>query len=173
MSGVTWAERAARLGAVPFDAHEGAQRLAVLWAGGRGAFDAEALGRLTGHLQYARLGADRLLIEQDEAGDFMLIVLEGSVSIERAGNAKRPARLGEARPGDVIGELALLDAGPRSLDCVTRTPCIVAVLEFDELARLTKQDAQLALVLLAALARRLSLRLRQVSARLSALLGDA
>jgi len=173
MSGVTWAERAAQLGAVPFDAAEGAQRLAVLWAGGRGAFDAEALARLAGHLQFARLGGERRLIEQDEAGDFMLIVLEGSVAIERSGSARKPTRLGEARPGDVLGELALLDAGPRSLDCVTRTPCIVAVLQFDELGRLMKEDAQLALVLLAALARRLSLRLRQVSARLSALLGDA
>jgi CRP-like cAMP-binding protein len=173
VSGVTWAERAARLGAVPFDAGEGTQRLAQLWAGGRSAFDADALARLASHLQFNRLGADKRLIEQDEAGDFMLIVLEGSVAIERAGSAKKPTRLGEARPGDVLGELALLDAGPRSLNCVTRTPCIVAVLQFDELARLMNEDAQLALVLLAALARRLSLRLRQVSARLSALLGDA
>jgi hypothetical protein len=36
-----------------------------------------------------------------------------------------------------------------------------------------REDAHLALVLVGALARRLSLRVRQVSARLSALLGDA
>jgi len=172
---VRWAERAAQVGATPFDAAEGTRHLAALWAGGRGAFDAEGLQRLAGHLQFARIRADQRLIQQDEAGDFMLIVLDGTVAVERADRAssgRRGARLAEARPGDVLGEMALLDAGPRVSDCRTRTDCIVAILEMDALARLMKEDAHLALVLLAALARRLSLRLRQVSARLSALLSD-
>ena len=48
---------------------------------------------------------------------------------------------------------------------------MLAVLETNALARLMAEDAHLALVLVGALARRLSLRVRQVSARLSALLG--
>ncbi len=119
------------------------------------------------------VGADRLLIAQDEPGDFMLVVLEGTVTVERSAGGARPARLTEARPGDVLGEMALLDAGPRFSACRTRTPCRLAVLQADALARLMHDDAQLALVLLAALARRLSLRLRQVSARLSALLAES
>ncbi len=68
--------------------------------------------------------------------------------------------------------MALLDAGPRASDCVTQGPCLLAVLETEALLRLMRQDAPLALVLLAGLARRLSLRLRQVSTRLSTLLTD-
>jgi len=46
----------------------------------------------------------------------------------------------------------------------------VGVLEAQTLDRMMRDDPRLAAVLLAALARRLSLRLRQASARLSALL---
>jgi CRP/FNR family cyclic AMP-dependent transcriptional regulator len=101
----------------------------------------------------------------------MLIVLDGMLAVERVPGAQS-ARLSEARAGDVLGEMALLDAGPRFSRVTTKTPCRLAVLEVDALARLMKEDAHLALMLVGALARRVSLRLRQVSARLSALLAE-
>lgn len=171
---LAWAARAAQLGATPASAADGAESLAALWSGGRlaQALQPADLRRLAGYLDFYRVGAGRRLIEQDENGNFMLIVLDGSVAVERQPGSGRAARLAEARPGDVIGEMALLDAGPRFSTCTTRGPCLLAVLETDSLARLMADDAHLALLLMAALARRLSLRLRQVSARLSALLGD-
>ena len=172
---VRWQERALALRAAPYPATEGSQQLAALWAGGRlaGSFDAASLATLAGYLSFVSVAAGQPLISQDEAGDFMLIVLEGAVAVERAPASHLKARLAEARAGDVLGEMALLDAGPRFSTCTTRTPCVLAVLEMDALARLMQDDSRLALVLLAALARRLSLRLRQVSARLSALLTDS
>ncbi len=172
---VPWSDRAAVIGARPAPATEGAARLAALWAGGRlaGAFDEDAVQRLSGYLRFVRVPAGQCVIEQDEGGDFMVIVLEGRVVVERAGNGgAATARLAEARPGDVLGEMALLDHGPRLSRCSTRTPSLIAVLETDALARLMAEDANLALVLLGSLARRLSLRLRQVSSRLSALLAE-
>jgi CRP/FNR family transcriptional regulator, cyclic AMP receptor protein len=165
----TWPRRAAAVGARPADAAVASERLAALWAGGRlaGAFDRGAIGRLAQYLQFVQVPPGRVVIEQDEPGDFMLIVLDGTLAVERA-----PAHLAEARGGDVLGEMALLDDGPRFSRCTTRTACLLAVLETNALARLMAEDAHLALVLVGALARRLSLRVRQVSARLSALLGD-
>ena len=171
---VPWAVRAQALRAMPFPADQGTAQLAALWSGGRlaGSFDAASLARLAGYLSFVRVAAQRQLIAQDETGDFMLIVLEGAVVVERAPSPGKKARLAEARAGDVLGEMALLDAGPRFSACTTRVPCVLAVLEMQALLRMTHDDAPLALVLLAALARRLSLRLRQVSARLSALLTE-
>jgi CRP/FNR family transcriptional regulator, cyclic AMP receptor protein len=165
-----WSQRAAEVGARAADPAEASARLAELWAGGRlaGAFDPASLQRLAGYLQFVHVGAGRRVIEQDEPGDFMLIVLHGTLAVERA-----PAHLAESQPGDVLGEMAMLDHGPRFSRCTTKTPCLLAVLETNALARLMREDAHLALVLVGALARRLSLRVRQVSARLSALLGDA
>ena len=87
----SWRVRAAEIGAKPADAAEGAARLAELWGGGRlaGAFDAAAIARLAGYLQFARVGAGRRVIEQDELGDFMLVVLEGSLVIERTPRSPR------------------------------------------------------------------------------------
>jgi len=167
----SWRQRAAEIGAKPADGAEGTRLLASLWTGGRlaGAFDAAALERLSRYLHFDRVPANRRVIEQDEFGDFMLIVLDGVLAVDRTPSS---TRLAEARPGDVLGEMALLDHGPRFSRCTTKTECLVAVLEADALARLMAEDAHLALVLVGALARRLSLRLRQVSARLSALLAD-
>ncbi|MCU0968561.1 MAG: cyclic nucleotide-binding domain-containing protein [Rubrivivax sp.] len=152
---------------------DGVARLVALWSGGRlaPAVDAAALTRLADHLDFVHVDAGRALIVQDEPGDFLLVVLDGSVGIDRAAAAD-PAHLGEARPGDVIGEMAVLDAGPRVSTCVTRTPCALAVLEAAALQRLMNDEPRLALLLLAGLARRLSLRLRHASTRLAALLGD-
>jgi CRP/FNR family cyclic AMP-dependent transcriptional regulator len=161
----SWARRAQQLGAVPMAAAAGLQRLAALWPAARlaPALDATALQRLSAQVSFVQVGAGRTLIEQGEAGHFLLVLLDGSVGIERHA---------DARPGDVLGEMALLDAGPRGNACVTRTSCTLAVLEMDALARLMQDDQPLALTLMAALARRLSLRLRQTDARLSALLCD-
>ncbi|MFN7725749.1 MAG: cyclic nucleotide-binding domain-containing protein [Rubrivivax sp.] len=167
-----WAVRAAQVGALPANATSGTALLAQLWASDSERFDDAALQRLAPYLQFVAVRGEQRLILQDEPGDFMLVLLEGRIRVERITGGPRVARLAEARPGDVLGEMALLDAGPRASDCVTQGPCLLAVLETEALLRLMQQDAPLALVLLAGLARRLSLRLRQVSTRLSTLLTD-
>jgi CRP-like cAMP-binding protein len=128
------------------------------------------LKRLTEYLTFVSMTPDREVIAQDEQGDYLLIVLEGTIAVDRVQPWGGRARLGEARVGDLLGEMSLLDAGTRFSSCRTLTPCVVAVLEAHALDRMMKDDPRLAAVLLAALARRLSLRLRQASARLSALL---
>jgi len=64
----------------------------------------------------------------------------------------------------------MLDADAFAEIWSTLTPAVLAVLDAKKLDELVATSPKLALALLASLARRLSLRLRQVSARLSALL---
>jgi CRP-like cAMP-binding protein len=169
---VPWALRASQLQVRPVDAVEGAQRFARAWNNDRHAvalLEGE-LRRLTEYLSFVQIAPDAEVIAQDEQGDYLLIVLEGTIAVDRVQPWGGRARLGEARVGDLLGEMSLLDAGTRFSSCRTLTPCVVAVLEAQALDRMMKDEARLAAVLLAALARRLSLRLRQASARLSALL---
>jgi CRP-like cAMP-binding protein len=169
---VPWGVRAGQLQAQSLEPSEGAQRFARAWNNDRHTValaDAE-LQRLTEYLTFVSLAPDREVIAQDEQGDYLLIVLEGTIAVDRVQPWGGRARLGEARVGDLLGEMSLLDAGTRFSSCRTLTPCVVAVLEAHALDRMMKDDPRLAAVLLAALARRLSLRLRQASARLSALL---
>jgi len=102
----------------------------------------------------------------------MLIVLDGTLSVDRGQPWGSKARLAEAHAGDMLGEMSLLDAGARFSSCVTVTPCILAVVEAKRLDEMIGREPRLSVALLASLSRRLSLRLRQVSARLSALLSE-
>jgi CRP-like cAMP-binding protein len=170
---VLWAERAAAIGARTVPASEGAPLLAALWAGGRITPLPEAtLLRVAERFAYADLPVAARPIEQDEDGDFMLVLLEGALTVERHAVHGRPVRVAEVRPGDTCGEMALLDHGPRFSAVVARRASRVAVLELAVLQRVMAEDPETALVLAVALARRLSLRLRSVGTRLAALLSE-
>lgn len=127
-------------------------------------------GRLAQYLEFVIVPAGREVIAQDTPGDFALIVLEGMVAVDRVQPWGARARLTEARDGDVLGELSLLDAGMRFSACVTLSRCVFAIVTVQCLDNIARHDPRLGMALMASLARRLSLRMRQVSARLSALL---
>ncbi|UUX96234.1 Crp/Fnr family transcriptional regulator [Aquabacterium sp. J223] len=167
-----WTVRAIALRAEPHDADDAMDRLLRLWGSDRhaAALPEEALRRLRHYLQFAHVQPGLRLIEQDEFGDFLLVLLEGSIAVERVQPWGAGVRLAEARPGDVLGEMSLLDAGTRASACVSLQRCLVAVLDQYSLARMVGEDPRLALAVMAMVARRLSLRLRQTSARLGALL---
>jgi len=110
---------------------------------------------------------DRDLIRQDEYGNFMVVLLSGSIAVDRVQPWGEKLRLTEARPGDILGEMSLLDSGIRFSQCTTLTECDIAVLGADALDEMLSAEPLMAGNLIALLARKLSLRLRVVSARLT------
>ena len=118
------------------------------------------------YFTFSKLGSNRDLIRQNEHGNFMVVVLSGSVSIDRLQTWGEALRLAEARPGDILGEMSLLDSGNRFSSCTTLGECSVAVLGAEALDSMMTKDPALAANLVALLARKLLLRLRAVSARL-------
>jgi hypothetical protein len=169
---VSWASRAAEIGARPLPRDEGMGLFAQLWAAdhGAGAHGDDSVARLAQYIEFVEVGPRRDIIAQDEQGDFLLIVLRGNLSVERRRPGGTLIRLAEARPGDLLGEMAVLDAGTRFSACRTLAPCALAVLQTRSLDTMIEQEPRLAARLMVSIARRLSLRLRQTSARLSALL---
>ncbi|HSW03752.1 cyclic nucleotide-binding domain-containing protein [Aquabacterium sp.] len=169
---VQWADRATELKAKPTDPAEAARQLLKLWRGDAplAAIGDAAAPRLAPWLAAADVASGQQPILQDEGGDFLLVLLEGRVSVERQHPGGAATRLFEARAGDLLGEMALFDGGPRFCACRTLTPCTLAVLDSGALQRLMSDDPALAAAVLASITRRLSLRLRQTGARLSALL---
>jgi CRP/FNR family cyclic AMP-dependent transcriptional regulator len=169
---VTWQARQAGLGARPFGRRRGAALFAELWNANRlaAALTPPHMARLAQYLQFVRVPAGQEVIGQDEHGDYVLLVLEGRVGVDRLRASTGRTRLAEARPGDLLGEMSFLDAGTRMASCRTLEPTVLAVLSAARLDDLTRDEPQLASALVAFLARCLSLRLRQASARLSGLL---
>ena len=77
--------------------------------------------------------------------------------------------IGPGAVGLTVGA-ALLDAGHRVSSCTSLSRCILAVLLPQRLDELMLIEPRLAAALLASIGKRLSLRLRHVSARLGAAL---
>ena len=166
---VPWEARAVEVGATRLNSSRGTKLLQGLWAKNKymHLLDKDAIGRLERYLEFATVVANRDIIRQEEYGDFMVVLLSGSVAIDRVQPWGECLRLSEAAPGEVLGEMSLLDSGMRFSACTTLNTCEIAILCADAMDEMLGADPTLAANLIALLARKLSLRLRVVSARLS------
>lgn len=164
-----WDARANEMGAKRMSASRGLKLLQSLWAKDKYMcrLDGVAIDRLERFFEFATVPESREIIGQDEYGDFMVVLLTGSIAVDRTQPWGENLRLTEARPGDILGEMSLLDSGMRFARCTTLGECQIAVLGASELDEMMTADPVLAANLIALLARKLSLRLRVVSARLT------
>ncbi len=162
----TWAERARAMGARRLAHEPAARRLKELWTQDRfmAGLSSQDLENCARHFEFWAVDADRDVIEQNEPGSFMLVVLHGVIAVDRQQPWGERVRLTESRAGSVLGEMSLLDAGPRASYCTTLRPCEVAVLEASMLDALIERDPASAVRIVGSLARRLSLRLRKLGA---------
>ena len=71
-----------------------------------------------------RMTAGTLIVDQGQTGREAFVVLDGEVEIKR--NNRKVASLG---PGAVVGELSLLDHGPRTATAVCTTDCTLLVID--------------------------------------------
>lgn len=73
--------------------------------------------------QAQELAQGEILVAEDQPGDLIYIILTGSVKIFVAGGAGQEVILAMRGPGEVIGEMSLLDGLGRSASVVTQEPC--------------------------------------------------
>jgi CRP/FNR family cyclic AMP-dependent transcriptional regulator len=167
-----WHARSLAVGAHSLDAEQGFRLLMAAWGSDAlmASLTEEDHRKVLEHMVFVTVPPGRELIAQDEGGDYAIIVLEGLVAVDRVQPTGARARLAEAREGDVLGEMALLGAGSRFAACLTLSRVSLAVLTGTALDQLAVEDPHLGMALMTSIARRLSLRMRQLSARLGALL---
>ena len=94
--------------------------------------------------------AGRLIVDQGQTGREAFIVLEGTVNVVR--NGKKVANLGA---GNVVGELSLLDHGPRTATVVCETDCTLMLITQRHFLAVVDDVPALAHKLLASLAGRI------------------
>ncbi|QHI98388.1 cyclic nucleotide-binding domain-containing protein [Xylophilus rhododendri] len=165
---VPWDARAVEIGARRLAAGRGIKLMQHLWARDKHmcSLEPERIALLERFFHFATVPAGREIIRQDEYGNFMLVLLEGGISVDRRQPWGERLRLAETRPGDILGEMSLLDSGLRFSACTTLTDCDVAVLSAEAMDEMMDAEPHTACHLVALLARKLSLRLRMVSASL-------
>lgn len=166
---VPWEARAVEVDAKRLNQERGTQLLQQVWS--RDKYMSQLaegdIVRLSRYFDFGTLASNRDIIRQDEYGNFMLVVLSGSVAVDRIQPWGERLRLAVTRPGEILGEMSLLDSGIRFSTCTTMSDCEVAILSADGMDEMIDSSPKLAASLVALLARKLSLRLRVVSARLS------
>ncbi|MDR2333290.1 MAG: cyclic nucleotide-binding domain-containing protein [Burkholderiaceae bacterium] len=168
-SAVPWEARAVEVAATRLPKSRGTKLLQSVWAQDpyMSHLSSDRVDRMQRFFAFATVSPNRDLIRQDEYGSFMIVLLSGTIGVDRRQPWGEHLRLAETRPGDILGEMSLLDSGIRFSTCTTLTDCEVAVLSAEAMDEMMEHDAPLAASLVALLARKLSLRLRVVSSRLS------
>lgn len=166
---VPWEARAVEIDAKRINAARGTKLLQALWAKDKymSHLGPESIQSMERFFDFAVVPPNRDVIRQDEYGNFMLVLLSGSIAVDRVQPWGERLRLAETRPGEILGEMSLLDSGIRFSACTTMNECEVAALSAEAMDDMMSANPQLAANLIALLARKLSLRLRVVSARLS------
>ncbi len=106
--------------------------------------------------QIARAGeevvepAGALVVDQGQTGSEAYVILEGTVEVRRGGR-----KIATLESGDVVGELSLLDHGPRTASVVCVTDCDLFVLDQRHFRKVLEDHPSIAFKLLGTLAERI------------------
>ncbi|NPC55295.1 cyclic nucleotide-binding domain-containing protein [Caenimonas sp. S4] len=104
--------------------------------------------------------------DTDNTG-FMLLVLDGEVTIETIVVSRTaPITVTVLGPGNLIGEMGLLDGSPRSASCTAMSDLRCAILTRDALNQLLSDDPRTAAKLMMAVSLRIAQRMRESQEKL-------
>jgi CRP-like cAMP-binding protein len=92
---------------------------------------------------------EAILHEGDEGHEFY-VIMEGEADVLRHGKT-----LYSLGPGELFGEMALIDASPRSADVIAKTHCKLAVVNESRFLFLVQHNPYFALMVMRVMAERL------------------
>jgi CRP/FNR family cyclic AMP-dependent transcriptional regulator len=112
------------------------------------------------------------IIREGEGGDFMMMVIEGRVDVNKRDRWNTPQPIAQVEAGRTLGEMSMIDGEPRFATCVALEPTLIAVLDRENLARIIVEQPLLGAKLLMELVLMLSQRLRATSEKLLGLMDE-
>ena len=89
---------------------------------------ADERAEITGRAHIRSLAAGETVFATGAAGDQMMALLSGTIRISVSSVDGRELLLAIIQPGEVFGELTVLDGKERSADAIAETPCTLAIL---------------------------------------------
>ncbi len=140
-------------------------------------FKLEELGILGQAMRRVSAAPGQVLIEEGESGDWMLLVLQGTVDVTKrimhhdaAGQPTRAllevSRLAVVRTGASLGEMSMLDSELRNATCTAIDAVEAAILTRSSIGQLIAQHPAVGAKLLIKITQLLAQRLRNTSAQL-------
>ncbi len=105
-------------------------------------------------MQRKTFNADETIFKSGDKSDLAYLIVVGGVDISVHGEAGE-VKVASLKPGEVFGEMGLIDAGPRSADAIANQYTVCAGYDADELLDLLDNDPGEAVVFIKTLIRRL------------------
>ncbi len=117
------------------------------------------LKRIAGVCREAKFAKGQIVTTQGEEGEEMYIVRDGLVEVT-VGETSEPRTVVNLGTGQVVGEMALVDRGPRSATARCVTDATLNVIQREAFEKLCQSDTQIGMVVYRNLAADLSFKLR-------------
>jgi CRP-like cAMP-binding protein len=119
---------------------------------------------IVGYMRPHRIPEGTTFIKEGDKDntDFMLLVLDGEVTIETIVVSRTaPITVTVLGPGNLIGEMGLLDGAPRSASCTAMSAVRCAILTREALNQLLNDDPRTAAKLMMSISLRIAERMRE------------
>lgn len=97
----------------------------------------------------------KLLFRKGDPGNSLFIILDGWVKVVIEGINNKEITLAKLGPGEIVGEMAVIDAGPRSADIITLSPVNLLELSQNNFLNVIKEQPSISLGIMQNLSKRL------------------
>lgn len=124
----------------------------------------EQAEQFVGLVEKVKVRSFQPIVKQGEHGDSMFLILDGEARVFIAASGKE-TDVATLRVGDFFGEMAILDAGPRSANVSANKDCVLLKISKENLEKFISEFPDLAARFLLAMNRLLSGRIRQTNDR--------
>jgi CRP-like cAMP-binding protein len=124
----------------------------------------ELVARIAGEEEHKR---NEKIFRHGDPGEKLYLILEGKVRISREIPGMGEEALAVLGKGQIFGEMALLDEGPRSADAIAHETCRVLTVPRDAFDDLLYMNKELAYEVLWSIVRMLLRRLRETNDKLT------
>lgn len=99
--------------------------------------------------------AKEMVVQQTDPGGDMFVIVSGHLKVVSSDPEGRDTALGIMAPGEIFGEVSLLDGSPRSATIIALEPCELLIIERSAFLRLLETMPSISIKLLGVLAQRL------------------
>jgi CRP-like cAMP-binding protein len=134
--------------------------------------DAKQLDRMVEYMTAYSAKAGQNLLHEGERGTYMGLILTGEVHVLKQDSMGRSKVIAVLGPGKMIGEMGLIDGGPRSASAVACLDTTLLVMTNVSFRQMTDEQPRLALKVMMTMAKIGSQRLRQTSGQLIELMPE-
>ncbi|MGZ5876621.1 MAG: Crp/Fnr family transcriptional regulator [Bradyrhizobium sp.] len=117
--------------------------------------DPEAFDQLCRYAKHSTLKRGTTIVSKGDPGNSLIAVISGTVKISVSSVDGRSAILNLIGPGEIFGEMSVLDGQPRSADAIANTNCEIFTIDRREFLPFVRSQPALAMKFIELLCARL------------------